>query len=168
MAKSPKISQNFPKFLHMTIFFSTNIICDICDKYELWRQTESDWHWIHITQGAHCPHDLWEQSGLGNQTRHWTAFVIPDNLHWEQTRTFTWFYDKAQNFLIGCWMNFSFVQNFKIIEMRDFFLKPSFCPCLNHIDSTDCHFFLKRWDGFANLSPSPLNVFFLLTSRLLF
>ena len=24
------------KFLHMTDFFSTNIICDICDKYEVW------------------------------------------------------------------------------------------------------------------------------------
>ena len=126
----------------MTIFFSTNIICDICDKYELWRQTESDTGYtLCITHYTGCPHDLWEQSGLGNQTRHWTAFVIPDNLHWEQTHTFTWFYDKAQNFLIGCWMNFSFVQNFKIIEMRDFFLKPSFCPCLNHIDSTDGHFF---------------------------
>ena len=39
MAKSPKISQNPPKFPKISPhdnFFSTNIICDICDKYELW------------------------------------------------------------------------------------------------------------------------------------
>ena len=27
--------ENF-RFIHMTDFFSTNIICDICDKYEVW------------------------------------------------------------------------------------------------------------------------------------
>ena len=36
-----KISQNFSKFPKISPhdnFFSTNIICDICDKYELWRK----------------------------------------------------------------------------------------------------------------------------------
>ena len=38
LPKFPKISQNFPKFPKIfphDNFFSTNIICDICDKYEL-------------------------------------------------------------------------------------------------------------------------------------
>ena len=39
--KVPKISPIFPKVYPHDNFFSTNIICDICDKYELCPQKES-------------------------------------------------------------------------------------------------------------------------------
>ena len=35
MGKKSRFSQNFPKFLHMTIFFSTNNFSDVSDKYQV-------------------------------------------------------------------------------------------------------------------------------------
>ena len=30
-------------FLHMTIFFSTNTVCDVCDKYQVWVYIDLPW-----------------------------------------------------------------------------------------------------------------------------